>query len=945
MKGFKKFSHLNHWLLDVLPVPKSGKKYYSGIETSNIIPQSFRSDKPAFCVIKRRVMEKAENKKRDAAAIVFLLVGILSVVVLRSPGMLKGELLVPVDSLWMFAPWRLHRPDAVGVENSVLTDVIQQFYPWTVALHRSLQDGIIPLWNPDVYCGAPFLANLQSQVMHPFRLLFLPVLGPDYWFCFIMFWRFSAAAFFTYLFMRKIGISRLSGIFGGFVFSLGGYVTVWAAYPKIDAVVLLPAVLYFTESYLQRKNAVSWAFLSFFIGLQFLAGHIETTFLLSAFPIIYGVLGSFRREKPVTNLSGLIAAWVTASFFAASAYLPFSEYLFESARMRMRASQTGAQGTLPFYTAISWLFPDRFGSPIVNYGYHGPRNYNEITGYIGIVALVPALAGLFSARRPMLRISALMVFAFGLTYGLPVISLAAHVIPGWRFCWLNRMLAPAGFFLAVLAGEGLDRLQKKNKGIMTAAFFLAGVFVAAFFCRHPSPGADEAAAIIHRHNIILHVLFAVAAAAVVTFIKRRGVLIMIFLALIDLCFFGWGYLPTQDKSNIFPVTPEIESLKEAQAGGRMTAVHPSLLPESGLVYGLRYVDGHDSLIPWRIDRLLKELREDPEDRWTTPLKNFQNPLWDVMGVRGLLTQYPPVSSFRELILNEYESQREDIGHFGEIKGVRVVSSMEVRKRIEKGETAAVLNFEFPGGEKKLFPVRFGLETDDYAGGQARLHRVVTGKTGRKFNFYEAVFQWEEPLKPSLCIIEMKTDAGRLIVDFIEPLDGKWRFFARDAMYVYENIQALPKAVWISEAKYVSDEEALNMLVSGGIEPGGILLLPPAYEDKIAGGSSNGRGTCKIEKQSRHEVVIKTESDEAGFLFCNQTFFPGRKASIDGRSAQILRAHYAFTAVNVPPGTHKVRLTYEPFSFRWGLFLSLLSLTVITGVLCVKLRERIVKPFQ
>lgn len=55
----------------------------------------------------------------------------------------------------------------------------------------------------------------------------------------------------------------------------------------------------------------------------------------------------------------------------------------------------------------------------------------------------------------------------------------------------------------------------------------------------------------------------------------------------------------------------------------------------------------------------------------------------------------------------------------------------------------------------------------------------------------------------------------------------------------------------------------------------------------------------------------------GFLVVLDSYYPGWKAYVDGRESGILRANYAFRAVEVPAGIHTVALSYSPRSFQVG----------------------------
>src|SRR3990172_6942158 len=43
----------------------------------------------------------------------------------------------------------------------------RKLLPWRTFVAQELSQGRIPLWNRFSFCGAPFLANLQSAVLYP----------------------------------------------------------------------------------------------------------------------------------------------------------------------------------------------------------------------------------------------------------------------------------------------------------------------------------------------------------------------------------------------------------------------------------------------------------------------------------------------------------------------------------------------------------------------------------------------------------------------------------------------------------------------------------------------------------------------------------------------------------------------------------------------------------
>ena len=63
----------------------------------------------------------------------------------------------------------------------------------------------------------------------------------------------------------------------------------------------------------------------------------------------------------------------------------------------------------------------------------------------------------------------------------------------------------------------------------------------------------------------------------------------------------------------------------------------------------------------------------------------------------------------------------------------------------------------------------------------------------------------------------------------------------------------------------------------------------------------------------------------GFLYLADQYFPGWRATVNGAPAPILRANYAFRAVEVPAGTSTVEFRYRPVSVLIGAAITAITL--------------------
>jgi len=90
---------------------------------------------------------------------------------------------------------------------------------------------------------------------------------------------------------------------------------------------------------------------------------------------------------------------------------------------------------------------------------------------------------------------------------------------------------------------------------------------------------------------------------------------------------------------------------------------------------------------------------------------------------------------------------------------------------------------------------------------------------------------------------------------------------------------------------------------------------------------------KCEKSGSDTIVAQVELEEAATLMVAESWFPGWRASVDGREVPIDRAQKAFIAVDLEPGVHTVRFEYHrQWYFYAGATLSLLALGACLGLL-------------
>lgn len=160
--------------------------------------------------------------------------------------------------------------------------------------------------------------------------------------------------------------------------------------------------------------------------------------------------------------------------------------------------------------------------------------------------------------------------------------------------------------------------------------------------------------------------------------------------------------------------------------------------------------------------------------------------------------------------------------------------------------------------------------------------------------------------------------------------------------IYRNEQALPRAFVVGAQVPVADgERALGAIGN----PLADLRRVAVTEKPIAGiprasilSGPAVPGRARITRYRDEQVDVRSRARRAGLLVLTDLHYPGWKATVDGRPTDIERVDYLMRGVRVPAGTHDIRFTYVPASFRAGWLLSLAGLALV-GFLLVTGRRR------
>ena len=150
----------------------------------------------------------------------YLLVLVATVVLFLSPALMTSRILWPGDLLTSFSPWS-EEPSTSTPGNILLMDSVEQLYPY-YHFHRSeVLEGRLPLWNPYVLGGTPFLANSVSALFSPLRWLLFGL--PIYlYFEYAALLKLLLAGSGIFFFCRRIGLPSDCSLLAGLCYLFAG---------------------------------------------------------------------------------------------------------------------------------------------------------------------------------------------------------------------------------------------------------------------------------------------------------------------------------------------------------------------------------------------------------------------------------------------------------------------------------------------------------------------------------------------------------------------------------------------------------------------------------------------------------------------------------------------------------------------------------------------------
>ena len=885
--------------------------------------------------------------RRLRSHIIPLLILALLPAILLWPVLFTGKTLLPFDNLFEWEPYRQFA-EQVDVtwppQNSLLSDLILENYVWKKFIVESLRNGTLPLWNPYLFSGVPFLAAGQHSALYPFSFLFY-VISIVQAYGYFTWLQLVLAGLFTYLFLRTLHLSSFGALVGAITYMLSAFMVMSIVFTMIIAAACwLPWLLAMLERIVQRwvrgeERAPVLEVVGGAVGLgvQLLAGHVEITYyvlLVMAYYALARIVLVWWRQRKGSGWAGAWGAGRTGLWclflvglgiaLGAVQYIPLYELVTRSFRKGGATYQEIVGWAYPIRRIIAFLVPDFFGNPshhrifdLFNWKWvpttgnlygqtvtstdWGIKNYVEGGAYLGLLPLLlAAVAVLSRIKHTISRITnhvsrsaesgsgsitwiftLLAVVSLGFVFGTPLYRLV-FLLPGISQLHSPfRWVFPYTIAIAVMSGLGADILVK-GRNLRAVHWLGWGALVGG-----------------------VSMLTALALSRIfITPLEPLLRKVFIELAKASYTFANWQLFYSYEVHNLVRF-----GLLLAASGAVL------LLSRSGRCWRTRF----GRLYRWQIAALC------------------------LLAVDLLLLGYgfnpavdPKLAEFTPPVVTFLQSDRE----------IYRFTTLEEHDRTFNANVGMYYGLQDVRGYDSIIPKQY----TEYMGLIERQGQLL-------YNRISPLYSLQSLDSQLLDLLNIKYILTTRL--FHHPA---WELVYDEDLLVYRNLEFLPRAFIVREARvYPNRQERERELRR--INPRAYVILEeePALDQPMR--DHAGECTATIITYSPNEVLIEAHMPDPGFLLLLDSYFPGWKAYMRSKpqapgsesnqpapnselsapqretEVHVYRANGNFRTVQLPQGEWLVRFKYTPLSLKMGLYVSFIAAVICLLLIATALWRR------
>jgi hypothetical protein len=559
----------------------------------------------------------------QAGLLLVLLVGVF-------PGVfLRGELISPADILFLSPPWKHYAPEGfVRPQNRLMSDVITAFAPYYALVTRAFREGEWPLWNSLEFAGMPLLANAQSAVFYPPRVLHLlfEQHRATTLYVLLKLWLCGMTAFFC---ARGIGMGVPFARLFSVAWMLSSYNLIWCNWSLTDVAAWVPLLFLGVECALRGHYRRAVLMIAIGGALLILAGHPETAFAMGlglGFYFLARFLLELRAGTvPWRAAFACGAGWCLALGLCAAQLLPFLEYLRHSATFFERAGKL--EMTWYPFSAIAAAFVPRFFGTFGEDNYYGMLDSNRYGSlypgmlvWLGVCVLPFVMPRERVMRRRVVGLAAAASVCMLAGFQAPPFDRLSS-LPVFSSMLLGYNLYFAFFAVPLLAVIAVEQWCSRVRNPAALLYFVPGVALAVLILYGIYDFHEPLIKMLHMRGYVLREIGVAVLCAAAAFVAmaigtssrvcRLAPVLMIAVLAADLLHANRDANVVLPREEVFPQTALTAKLQQLAATRRdpvRFAAGEGGIPSGLLVpYGIETWLAYDGLYPERMMTFQKKL--------------------------------------------------------------------------------------------------------------------------------------------------------------------------------------------------------------------------------------------------------------------------------------------------------------------------------------------------
>jgi len=900
-------------------------------------------------------------------------------------------------------PFVLFWDIATFKEIPAAADILDYNYPMQDLVARQISHGILPLWNDLLSSGTPLLAQGQVGALYPVNLLFV-ILPSWAAMSYVLLVQYSLAGMGAFLYGRALKFHHIGAVVTGVTYMLCGFLTGHMGHLTIVRTTCwLPLILLAIERWRQKRDPRYIALGGLALGLMMLAGHPQVPVFSSIIAAAYAAFSTIfvRRGSRLRYVAGSVSMLILGFLLAAPQLLTLTETAINSLRHDVTYEYFAEWSLNPIGVPLALLFP-RLLRANVNVaeisGYVGIlplflaifavfRWKDQFRAFWSIVAVL-ALVLIIGRYNPLYRVM----------YYIPIYRSFRIPPRNWfEFDFAVAVLAGGG--LSALIQEAGQRRTKVFWTVGAAVLALLAIATVVgvqwILPRLPSvaPGVyfriRMVSGDIRLQDAAIEIpltIFACSAggALLLAWCGRRWYMLPLLVLIItgDM-FFAFSdhafaihsvHIPVED---VFPTLPpqSVEFLRQDRSEYRILTYTPThkhsiaerlslLYPNLNVLYGVSSANNFDPLFSHRYHMfsettlggegaLIQGRILDPHHNTILSLLNVKyilvpthnDPPWILTTVTdGIVfdqaypgfTLGPETLNQVTLTLPKYPMTGLAIviGEESAVLPSQVWGTITVTDQAGRAYTHDLVS---PNAPAKELPVRINLSAEPFVPTVAVLERkeVVGPVHLNKLSSYNTA-------NGSSCPVAITQS----YLNYLDNVPDLYTLAYSDQyVRIYKNRKALPRAFLVPQVWQVTRPEEADKIILDGLLPDGSEFDPRSAalvesSEAINLPTGNLEGGVTIISMRTGRIVLEVSANRDSFLVYSENYFPGWRATLDGKRVPIYRTNGTLRGVIVPAGQHQVTYSYTPLSFWAGVVLSVLSTTCMIALVATgSIRQR------